>query len=245
MAEYCCPPPPLPAVPVYGSDRVFGVHRIYCVGRNYAEHAREMGASERDKPFFFCKPADAVLPLGGTADSIPFPGQTDDLQHEVELVVALGDGGFRVGPEQAVRMVWGYAVGLDMTRRDLQADMKRAGRPWEIGKAFDGSAPLGPIRPRGQVGAADAGLVWLDVNGQRRQQGNLSQMIWNVGEIISELSAYFRLAPGDLVFTGTPAGVGRLQPGDIIEAGIERVGEIRAVIAAGPPSGPGLAGAAA
>lgn len=232
MTEFCIPPPARACIPVQGSDRVFGVHRIYCVGRNYAEHAREMGASERDKPFFFCKPADAVLALGAGTGSIPYPGETGDLQHEVELVVALGRGGLRVPAAEAPELVWGFAVGLDMTRRDLQADMKRAGRPWEIGKAFDASAPIGALRPKALAGSAASGAIWLDVNGQRRQQGDLSQMIWNVAEILAQLSVYFRLEPGDLVFTGTPAGVGRLVPGDAIEAGVDGVGTLSAVIAA-------------
>jgi fumarylpyruvate hydrolase len=238
VSDYCLAPPPRPCVPIHGSDRVFAVHRIYCVGRNYAEHAREMGASERDKPFFFCKPADAVVPLGPDAAGIPFPGETGDLQHEVELVVALGQGGYRISPAEAPDLVWGYAVGLDMTRRDLQASMKSAGRPWEIGKAFDGSAPIGALRQKSEVATAGRGSIWLDVNGTRRQQGDLSQMIWNVAEILSQLSVYFRLEPGDLVFTGTPAGVGRLVPGDVIEAGVDGVDRIHAVVAAGSAGRP-------
>ena len=210
----------------------FPVHRIYCVGRNYAEHAREMGAGDREEPFFFSKPADAVLPLGDGVVSIPYPDLTEDLQHEIELVVALGAGGCRVSPADAADLVWGYAVGIDLTRRDLQAGLKKAGRPWEVSKAFDYSAPIGTIRRRAQTGLLNAGRIWLDVNGACRQQGDLSQMIWSVEETISRLSQFFHLCAGDLVFTGTPAGVGRLAPGDQLEGGIEPVGTVRARIGA-------------
>jgi fumarylpyruvate hydrolase len=230
MTNLCFPAPAQAMVPVAGAALAFLVHWIYCVGRNYAEHAREMGADERELPFFFCKPADAVLPLGQDEACIPYPDGTEDLQHEVELVVALGAGGYCVTPARAGELIWGCAVGIDLTRRDLQAALKRSGRPWEVSKGFDHSAPLGAIRPRREVGALDSGRIWLNVNGACRQQADLSQMIWSAEETLSQLSRHFRLAAGDLVFTGTPAGVGRLEPGDRIDAGIERIGTIRARI---------------
>jgi len=229
--DYCFPAPPQPLVPIAESSQAYPVHRIYCVGRNYADHAREMGASGREAPFFFTKPADAVLPAGLEAVAIPYPDRTSDLQHEVELVVALGAPGYRVTVEQAARLVWGYAVGLDLTRRDLQAEAKRTGRPWDVGKGFERSAPIGAIRPAAQVGILDGRRIWLDVNGQPRQVGQLSQMIWSVEETIAQLSGYFELQAGDLIFTGTPAGVGPLVPGDRVEAGIDGIGTIRMRIA--------------
>jgi len=229
--DYCFPAPPQPLVPIAESSQAYPVHRIYCVGRNYADHAREMGASGREAPFFFTKPADAVLPAGLEAVAIPYPDRTSDLQHEVELVVALGAPGYRVTVEQAARLVWGYAVGLDLTRRDLQAEAKRTGRPWDVGKGFERSSPIGAIRPAAQVGILDGRRIWLDVNGQPRQVGQLSQMIWSVEETIAQLSGYFELQAGDLIFTGTPAGVGPLVPGDRVEAGIDGIGTIRMRIA--------------
>jgi fumarylpyruvate hydrolase len=228
--NFCFPAPAQAFVPIAGRTDVFPVHRIYCVGRNYEDHAREMGASGREAPFFFCKPADAVLLADPGPAVIGYPDRTSDLQHEVELVVAIGAPGYRVTVEQAARMVWGYAVGVDLTRRDLQADAKRQGRPWDIAKGFDRSAPIGAIHPAPMVGAPGARRIWLDVNGQRRQQGALSQMIWNVEETISQLSGLFELAAGDLVFTGTPAGVGPLVPGDRFEAGIDGIGTLRVQI---------------
>ncbi len=206
------------------------MHRIYCVGRNYAEHAREMGASGREAPFFFSKPADAVHWAASGPIEVVYPDRTADLQHEVELVVAIGAPGYRVTVQQAPGLIWGYAVGLDLTRRDLQGEAKRLGRPWEVGKSFDRSAPISAIRPSGQVVALGAQRIWLDVNGQRRQQGILSQMIWSVEETIAELSGFFELAAGDLIFTGTPAGVGPLVPGDRLEGGIDGVGTIEATV---------------
>jgi len=229
--DYCFPAPPQPFVPIAESSQAYPVHRIYCVGRNYADHAREMGASGREAPFFFTKPADAVLPAGLEPIAIPYPDRTSDLQHEVELVVALGAPGSRVTVEQAARLVWGYAVGLDLTRRDLQAEAKRTGRPWDVGKGFERSAPIGAIRPAAQVGILDSRRIWLDVNDQPRQVGQLSQMIWSVEETIAQLSGYFELQAGDLIFTGTPAGVGPLVPGDRVEAGIDGIGTIRMRIA--------------
>jgi fumarylpyruvate hydrolase len=233
---YAFPAPPQPSLAIAGRTDRFPVHRIYCVGRNYADHAREMGASGREAPFFFCKPADAVLCKEPGPVSIPYPDRTADLQHEVELVVALGAPGYQITVGGAGRLVWGYAVGIDLTRRDLQAEAKRQGRPWDVSKGFDGSAPVGPIQPAGQIGTLGERRIWLDVNGTCRQQGALSQMIWSVEETISELSGFFRLAAGDLIFTGTPAGVGKLVVGDRIEAGIDGIGVIHARVDAGASS---------
>jgi fumarylpyruvate hydrolase len=229
--NFCFPAPPQPFVPIAQSTDALPVHRIYCVGRNYEDHAREMGASGREAPFFFCKPADAVVCGGPGPIVIPYPDQTADLQHEVELVVALGAPGYRVTAEQAARMVWGYTVGIDLTRRDLQADAKRQSRPWDVSKGFDRSAPVGAIRPAGEVGALGARRIWLSVNGRGRQEGILSHMIWNVEETIAHLSGFFELAAGDLIFTGTPAGVAKLVAGDRIEAGVDGIGVIHVEIA--------------
>jgi fumarylpyruvate hydrolase len=227
MASFCFAAPPQPFVPVAERADAFPVHRIYCVGRNYEEHAREMGASGREAPFFFCKPADAVLFAEPGPALIRYPDRTADLQHEVELVVAIGAAGYQVPVEQAARMIWGYTVGIDLTRRDLQADAKRQGRPWDVSKGFDRSAPVGAIRAAGSVARLGSQRIWLNVNDRLRQEGTLSQMIWNVEETISQLSGYFELAAGDLIFTGTPAGVGKLVPGDRVEAGIDAIGVIR------------------
>jgi fumarylpyruvate hydrolase len=220
-------------LPVVGSADLFPVRRVYCVGRNYADHAREMGHSGREAPFFFAKPADALLPVApGITATLAYPGQTQDLQHEVELVVALGGRGADVPAAAAAALVWGYAVGIDLTRRDLQAELKKQGRPWEISKAFEQSAPVSAVRAIAQCGRRDRGRIWLDVNGQRRQDGDLAMMIWGVDDIIAHLSRYFTLAPGDLIFTGTPAGAGALRPGDVLQAGIEGVGEIALAVRA-------------
>jgi len=227
MASFCFPAPSQPSVPVAERAEAFPVHRIYCVGRNYEEHAREMGASGREAPFFFCKPADAVLFAEPGPTPIRYPDRTADLQHEVELVVAIGAAGYQVPVERAARMIWGYTVGIDLTRRDLQADAKRQGRPWDVSKGFDRSAPVGAIRPAGSVERLGPQRIWLNVNDRMRQEGTLSQMIWNVEETISQLSGYFELAAGDLIFTGTPAGVGKLVPGDRVEAGVDGIGVIR------------------
>ncbi|MBS0315127.1 MAG: fumarylacetoacetate hydrolase family protein [Proteobacteria bacterium] len=206
----------VPTIAIEGSTDRFPVRRIYCVGQNYAAHAREMGANpDRQAPFFFSKPADAVVPGGGV---LPFPPRTNDLHHEVELVLALGAGGSDVGVDDAGRLIFGCAVGVDLTRRDLQAEAKAAGRPWDMAKGFDRSAPIGALA-RGQPPASAA--ISLSVNGAARQAGKLSDMIWSPAEIIAALSSYVTLAPGDLIFTGTPSGVGRLLPGDNIEASIE------------------------
>ena len=215
--SYLFSPPPVQAVPVLGSDQTFPVHRIYCVGRNYEEHAKEMGFTGREPPFFFLKPADAlvVVPAGGTGQ-MPYPSLTANLHHEIELVVAIGKGGKNIRADQAMDHVYGYAVGLDMTRRDLQNDMKKQGRPWCIGKAFDHSAPMGPIVPRDQAGEVLEAEISLQVNGTDRQRSLVSKLIWNVAETIEHLSAAWELQPGDLIFTGTPEGVAAVVAGDLL-----------------------------
>lgn len=223
-AGFVAPPPPRVAVPVTGGEGgLFPVRRVYCVGRNYAEHAREMGHDpDREAPFFFMKSPDTLV-LDGR---FPYPVATSDVHHEVELVVALGRGGRDISVSQALDHVYGYAVGLDMTRRDLQAVAKKAGRPWEVAKSFDASAPISPIVPAARIGHPDRGAVRLDVNGERRQDGDLADLIWRVDETIAYLSGLFELAPGDLVFTGTPAGVGPVRRGDRLHAHVEGVGEL-------------------
>jgi len=212
-------------VAIAGRDDLFALHRIYCVGWNYAEHVREMGFTpEREPPIFFMKPLDAIVPDRGR---VPYPPKTRDLHYEIELVVALGRGGADIAREAALDHVWGYAVGIDMTRRDLQAIAKQRGQPWETSKAFDSGAPLAALRPVEETGHPTAGRIWLSVNGEIRQDGNLAQMIWSVAEIIEHLSGYFRLEPGDLIYTGTPAGVGPVLPGDALEGGVDGVGTIR------------------
>jgi fumarylpyruvate hydrolase len=224
------PPPVQPVVPVAGGG-LFPVHRIYCVGRNYAEHAQEMGFSGREPPFFFMKPADAVLPVAeGATGRMAYPSLTAKLHHEVELVVAIGRGGRDIPVAEAPQHVWGYAVGLDMTRRDLQNAMKAQGRPWDIGKGFEQSAPIGPLHPAAAVGLLERGAITLAVNGQPRQQGDLAELIWNVAETVAALSRAWTLAPGDLIFTGTPAGVGAVQRGDLLEAAIAGLGTLRLAI---------------
>lgn len=216
---------PLVSVPVAGSSQRFPVHRIYCVGRNYAAHAREMGANpEREEPFFFAKPADAVVT--DTA-GFPYPPRTQELHHEVELVVALGQGGADATPADAARWVLGYAVGLDLTRRDLQNVAKAAGKPWDMAKGFDASAPMGPLHLATATGALERGAITLSVNGSPRQHGDLADMIWSVPELIARLSTYVTLQPGDLVFTGTPEGVGPIRRGDELVASIAGLGEQR------------------
>jgi fumarylpyruvate hydrolase len=223
-------PPAAVTVPTLdGSD--FPVHRIYCVGRNYAEHAIEMGGTGREPPFFFMKPADSVLPVAdGQAGSMTYPALTRSLHHEIELVVALGQGGRNVPAEHAAELIWGYAIGLDMTRRDLQNEMKKQGRPWCIGKAFEQSAPIGPLHPRADTGELLRGAISLDVNGQRRQTGDLAELIWNVAETIATLSQAWDLAPGDLIYTGTPAGVGAVVPGDTLVGEIAGLGRLQLTI---------------
>jgi fumarylpyruvate hydrolase len=223
--RYAVPPSPPVTLAIDGSDAVFPVLRVFCVGRNYAEHAVEMGHDpDREPPFFFTKPAVAVVPGGGR---LPFPAATDDLHHEVELVVALQYGGERIPAGTALDHVFGYAVGLDMTRRDLQARAKEMGRPWDMGKGFDRSAPMSALRTAEAIGHPDAGAIWLRVNGELRQEGNLAQQIWKVPETIAYLSTLVELRPGDLIMTGTPKGVGRVVPGDRLEGHIDGVGELR------------------
>lgn len=226
--DYIVPPIPVAAVPVAGSTALFPIHRVYCVGRNYAEHAKEMGFTGREDPFFFMKPNDAIVPVAdGETGTLAYPSRTSNLHYEMELVVALGKGGKDLSVEQAAECVWGYALGLDMTRRDLQGEAKKQGRPWEVGKGFDGSGPIGPIHPRSKTGTLDKGAIWLDVNGQRKQSSDLSQMIWSVSESIAYLSGLFELKAGDLIFTGTPEGVGPVVKNDLIVGGIDGLGELR------------------
>lgn len=213
-------PAPLPVlIPIAGSDAVFPVRRVLCVGRNYAAHRREMGGDDRDPPFFFSKPTDALVPPGG---QVPFPSATQNLHHEIELVIALGAGGSDIPPERALDAVFGYAVGVDLTRRDLQNLAKDKGQPWEASKGFDASGPVSAIRP--WSGAPPQGRIHLSVNGEVRQNAYVSDMIWSVAEIISEASRLWMLKTGDLIFTGTPEGVGPLQQGDRVEGEVEGVG---------------------
>jgi fumarylpyruvate hydrolase len=216
--------PPGVTLPLKGTAQRFAVHRIYCVGRNYAEHVREMGGDPaREAPFFFAKPADAVVQNGG---EVPYPPRTGNLHHEVELVVAVGRGGAQIPAAAALDHVLGYAVGNDLTRRDLQAQQRAKGLPWEISKSFDHSAPLTAVHPVSLVGHPARQRIWLEVNGAPRQDATLDQMVWSVAEIIAELSTYFTLQPGDLIFTGTPAGIGALVRGDQVRAGIEGFDEL-------------------
>ena len=211
-------------IPIAESNQVFPVGRIYCVGRNYAEHAREMGHDpDREPPFFFMKPPDAIVPNG---TSIPYPQMTQDLHHEIEMVVAIGKGGSNIPVEKALDHVFGYGVGLDMTRRDLQGEAKKMGRPWEMGKAFDNSAPCTALRTVAMVGHPSKGGIWLKINGDVRQKGDLSEMIWNVPETISYLSKLITLRPGDLIMSGTPAGVGPVKPGDKLEGHVDGLTEL-------------------
>jgi fumarylpyruvate hydrolase len=222
---YVISPPPMPSLRVVGTDDEFPVRRIYCIGRNYAEHAIEMGHDpSKEPPFFFQKNPDNLLAEG---QDFPYPPKTEDVHFEIELVVALKSGGTNIPVEKAMDHVFGYAVGLDMTRRDLQGEAKKLGRPWEIGKAFEHSAPCGPIVPAEKIGSLTKGAVTLEVNGQLKQKGDLNQMIWKIPEMISYLSDYFRLAPGDLIMSGTPAGVGAVKRGDSLLGKVEGVGELK------------------
>ena len=230
--QFPFPPAVQAVVPIVGSEDMFPVHRIYCVGRNYADHAKEMGATGREAPFFFMKPADAVLVVApDTVGVMPYPPMTRDLHHEIELVAAIGKGGSNIAAADALSHVWGYAVGLDMTRRDLQGEAKKQGRPWSTGKGFDCSAPIAPIYPISQANVTPDAVIRLSVNGEKRQEGVIGAMIWSVGETIEHLSKYFTLQPGDLIFTGTPAGVGAVQPGDTLEGSIAGLGELHVRIA--------------
>ena len=220
--NYVFPPSPVVSVPVVGRSDRFPVHRVYCVGRNYEEHAKEMGFTGREPPFFFLKPADAVVAAEeGQAIKIAYPRLTGNLHHELELVVAIGKGGRCIAAKDAFDHVFGYAVGLDMTRRDLQNDMKKQGRPWCIGKAFDQSAPIGPIMPKERAGDIERADIWLQVNGQDRQRSNVSKLIWNIAETIEHLSAAWDLQAGDLIYTGTPEGVAAVVSGDTLLAHVD------------------------
>jgi fumarylpyruvate hydrolase len=224
--SYVIAPPSVVSVPVSGGGE-FPVHRIYCVGRNYADHAVEMGFTGREPPFFFMKPADAVLPVPeGETGAMAYPTLTANLHHEIELVVAIGTGGSHIAAADAPKHIWGYAVGLDMTRRDLQNEMKKQGRPWCIGKAFEQSAPIGPVVPIARTGELLKGAITLAVNGAVKQKGDLTELIWSVNETIEQLSAAWTLQPGDLIFTGTPAGVGAVLRGDLMEGRIEGLGTL-------------------
>ena len=212
------------SLPVEGAAERFPVHRVYCIGRNYAEHAIEMGHDpNKEPPFFFQKNPDNLLAEGS---DFPYPAKTKDVHHEIEMVVALKSGGRDIAIAKALDHVYGYAVGLDMTRRDLQGEAKKLGRPWEVGKAFEKSAPCSALVPAAQIGHPAKGAVWLDVNGARRQKGDLNQLIWKVSEMISILSGLFTLKPGDLIFSGTPAGVGAVKPGDRLLGGVDGIAEI-------------------
>jgi fumarylpyruvate hydrolase len=219
-------------VPVVGRTERFPVRRVICVGRNYVEHAKEMGFTGREPPFFFFKPADAIVPVAaGETGSIDYPSLTKDLHHEIELVACIGTGGRNIKAADAMKHIWGYAVGLDMTRRDLQGEMKKQGRPWEIGKSFEQSAPIGPVTPASQAGDVANAEIWLKVNGKDRQRSSVAKLIWNLGEIIEHVSSAWELAPGDLIFTGTPEGVAAVVPGDTLEGGVGGVGTLSVKIA--------------
>lgn len=224
MTEYVFPPAEPASVAIAGSTARFPVRRIFCVGRNYAAHTIEMGGDpEREAPFFFTKPADAVVDSGAR---IPYPPLTSDVHHEIELVVAIGKAGFDIPEAATFDHVWGYGVGIDLTRRDLQGEAKKAGRPWDWGKAFDNSAPCAPLHPKSGTDHPRSGRIWLAVNGKIRQDADLSELVWNVAEIVSICSRSMELRPGDLIYTGTPAGVGPVARGDLITGGIAGLGEI-------------------
>jgi fumarylpyruvate hydrolase len=229
--RYVITPPPQPAIAAAGTDKTFPVRRIWCVGRNYEEHIREMGQDVRDPTFFFAKPADAIVPDGA---KVPYPPLTKDMHHEVELVVALKSGGRNIPLSKALDCIYGYGVGIDLTRRDLQIASRDMKRPWEIGKAFDASAPCGALQPASKIGHPSKGRIALKANGKVRQEGDLAQMIWNVPEIIVKLSEMVELAAGDIIMTGTPSGVAATVPGDKLECEVEGVGRLTVTIA--PPA---------
>jgi fumarylpyruvate hydrolase len=226
--SYTFTPPAVISVPVVGKAERFPVHRIYCVGRNYEEHAKEMGFTGREPPFFFLKPNDSlVLVNPGETGSMPYPPLTKNLHHEIELVVAIGKGGKNIKATDAFNHIYGYAVGLDMTRRDLQGEMKKQGRPWCIGKAFDHSAPMGPITPSAQAGDVENAELYVQVNGADRQRSNVNKLIWNIAETIEHLSAAWELQAGDLIFTGTPEGVAAVVSGDTMVGAVAGLGELK------------------
>ena len=221
-------PPAEVSVPVVGSKDRFPVHRIYCVGRNYEEHAKEMGFTGREPPFFFLKPTDALVVVeDGKTGTIPYPSLTKNLHHEIELVVAIGIGGKNIKAADAQKHIYGYAVGLDMTRRDLQGEMKKQGRPWDIGKGYDHSAPIGPITPVAQAGDVNNAELYLQVGGKDRQRSDVSKLIWNIAETIEHLSTAWELQPGDLIYTGTPAGVAAVVSGDTMVGGVAGLGMLK------------------
>ena len=230
--NYLFTPPPVMSVPVLGHTERFPVHRVYCVGRNYEDHAKEMGFSGREAPFFFLKPTDALVVVNaGETGTLPYPSLTHNFHHEIELVVAIGKGGKNIQAADAMAHVYGYAVGLDMTRRDLQNDMKKQSRPWCIGKAFDASAPIGPITPVAQAGDITQAEIFVQVNGSDRQRSQVSKLIWNIAEIIAHVSTAWALQPGDLIYTGTPEGVGAVVPGDTLHGGVSGLQSISLQVA--------------
>ena len=233
MADYVIPPPATVPLPVSSGNQRFPLRRVFCVGRNYAAHAREMGMDpDREPPFFFMKPADAVIDAGGV---VPYPTLTTEFHHEIELVVALKAGGTNVHPHDALDLVWGYGVGVDLTRRDIQDRAKKLSRPWDWAKGFDASAPCSEIHPVEVVGHPDGGEIWLTINGEVKQRGDLKDMIWSIPEVISHISQAVALAPGDLIYSGTPAGVGPIQPGDAVGGGVEGVADFTFTV--GPKPG--------
>lgn len=232
MTEFVIKQPTVPSLAVAGTDARFPIRRVFCVGRNYAAHAREMGSDpSRDPPFFFMKPADAVVPAEG---KVPYPALTSDFHHEVELVVAIAHGGNNIATADALAMVWGYGVGVDLTRRDIQDIAKKMSRPWDWAKGFDASAPCSALQPVSAVGHPQTGEIWLLVNGIKRQTGDLQDMIWPIADVISHISQSVALAPGDLIYSGTPAGVGPLQPGDEVRGGVQGVADFSFVVGPKP-----------
>ncbi len=229
--SYIIPPAAPVSLPVVGRAERFPVRRVYCVGRNYVEHAKEMGFTGREAPFFFMKPADSLVVVEpGQTGRMTYPPLTRDLHHEIELVVAIGQGGRNIRAADAHRHIFGYGVGLDMTRRDLQGEMKKQGRPWEIGKAFDEAGPIGALTPAGQAGDIGQAAIWLQVNGQDRQRSDVGKLIWNIAETIEHLSAAWALQPGDLIFTGTPEGVAAVVPGDTLAGGVSGLSPLTVTI---------------
>ena len=227
MIEYVFVPPPIPSVEIAGSDQRFPVHRIYCVGRNYADHVREMGSDVKEPPVFFTKPADAIVASGV---AVPYPPRTENFHYEVELVIAVGGAGRNIPAAQALDHVFGYAVGNDLTRRDLQGAAKKTGRPWDFGKAFAQSAPISEIHRAADIGHPSNGSIWLDVNGKRRQTGDLKDLIWDVPNTLSFLSQYYDLMPGDLIYTGTPAGVAAVVAGDTLHGHVDGLSDLRITV---------------
>ncbi len=230
--SYVFNPPAVVSVPVVGRAELFPVNRVYCVGRNYEEHAKEMGFTGREPPFFFLKPANAIVVVNtGETGSIPYPSLTKNFHHEIELVVAIGIGGKNIKAADAAKHIFGYAVGLDMTRRDLQGEMKKQGRPWCIGKGFDHSAPIGPIVPIAQAGDINSAELAVTVNGAPRQKSTVAKLIWNVAETIEYLSAAWELQPGDLIYTGTPEGVGAVVSGDLMVGSVAGLPDLNVKVA--------------